>query len=253
MPCPLVQAVDVLRDHRVEQPGSLELDERRRGRGWAACPRASGSARRRSARIARGRGGRRRCARPPSDRPSPTARSRASGSRGSRTAPRSRRRSAPRPSGLVDQAREPAAALSVALTGRESPSRSLAVSLRGTHRPRNRALRLLQERRDPLARVLGDEHVDANACFSASMPSSRSPGGGDPLDLLDRERRLLGQLPRPRERGVEQLVIGRRPGSRDRARRPRRPAIGSPVRFISSALRRRRPAAAAAGCRRSRG
>src|SRR5204863_6761075 len=31
--------------------------------------------------------------------------------------------------------------------------------------------------------------------------------GTDLLDLLDRQRRLLGELARPRERGVEQLVV----------------------------------------------
>ena len=31
--------------------------------------------------------------------------------------------------------------------------------------------------------------------------------GADELDLLDRQRRLLGELARPGQRGVEQLVV----------------------------------------------
>ena len=36
-----VQHVDVLGDHRVEQPAPLELDQRARERRWAACPRSA--------------------------------------------------------------------------------------------------------------------------------------------------------------------------------------------------------------------
>ena len=47
----------------------------------------------------------------------------------------------------------------------------------------------------------------ANARFSAAMPSSRSPAARHALDLADRERRLAGELARPLQGGVEQLVI----------------------------------------------
>ena len=80
----------------VEQSLRLELGEHLVGAGWAACPRASRSAGGSRSRSASGRDGRRRCARPPSDPPSPRCRCRAIGSRGCRSAPRCRRRSARR-------------------------------------------------------------------------------------------------------------------------------------------------------------
>ena len=75
---------------------------------------------------------------------------------------------------------------------------------------------------------------------------------GDVLDLLDRERRLAGELARPGERGLEQLVVGDDPVGEPVARAPRRRRSrrrsGSSPAPCSG-----RPAAAAAGCRRSRG
>ena len=66
---------------------------------------------------------------------------------------------------------------------------------------------LLQERRDPLARVLGGE--GGQECLLLGLESGvKVAGGGHPLDLLDRDRRLRRELPRPGECRVEQLVIG---------------------------------------------
>ncbi len=231
-----VQPVDVLGDHGVEQAGRARARRAPRGRGSGACPRASGSARRRSARSARDRAGRRRCARPPSGRRSPTGRSRASGSRGCPTAPRCRRRSARRPSRRADQSASQA-----------RPRRGLG----GAHVALVK-LRLapLQERRDALARV-----PDPNTCREALLlgldPGVEIARGRHPLDLLDRQRRLPGELARPRERGVEQLVVGHDAVDQpqlvglDRRRSGRR--SGS-----ARAPWPRRPAAAAAACRRSR-
>ena len=42
------------------------------------------------------------------------------------------------------------------------------------------------------------------------MPASRSPAAETDFDLGQRQRRRLGELARPRQRGVEQLVVGDR-------------------------------------------
>ena len=59
---------------------------------------------------------------------------------------------------------------------------------------------------------------------------------GDLLDLLDRDRRLAGELARPRERRVEQLVVGDDVVDEAELVAPRRRVIASPTRFISSAF-----------------
>ena len=93
---------------------------------------------------------------------------------------------------------------------------------------------LLDERGDALARVLGP-NACRNPSRSAARPASRSPCVRDVLDLLDRERRLAGQLAAPGQRGVEQLVV-----LDDAVASPYSKAssaeIGSPSVFISSAL-----------------
>ena len=89
-----VEAVDVLRDHALEQAAPLELGQRLVGARSAACRRASGSAAGSRTRSAPGRARRRRCGRPPSGRRSPRARSPACGSRESRRGPRPPPRSA---------------------------------------------------------------------------------------------------------------------------------------------------------------
>ncbi len=92
----------------------------------------------------------------------------------------------------------------------------------------------------------------AKPCFSASMPSSRSPACGDALDLFDRERRLGGELAAPHQRGLEQLVIG--DDAVDETRFERLARRGSRRRSGSSpAPCWARPGGAGAGCRRSRG
>ena len=121
---PRVQAVDVLRDHRVEQSRPLELRERLVGAIRLLVLERLEALAVEAPELARDPGGRRRCAPPPSGRRSPTARSRASGSRGSPTGPRSRRRSARRPSrprGSARRARRggPSSARSPAHSSRE--------------------------------------------------------------------------------------------------------------------------------------
>ena len=81
----------------------------------------------------------------------------------------------------------------------------------GRHLPWNRRRALLQERRDPLAGVLGAEH-GREALLLGLDPGVEIAGGRHPLDLLDRQRRLARELARPGERGVEQLVVGHDPG-----------------------------------------
>ncbi len=101
-----VQAVDVLRDHALEQAAPLELGQRLVGAIGPLVAERRGSAAGSRTRSGRGRARRRRCGRPPSGRRSPTAPSPGCGSRGSRTAPRSPPRSARRCArGLADRAR----------------------------------------------------------------------------------------------------------------------------------------------------
>src|SRR5215210_857539 len=66
---------------------------------------------------------------------------------------------------------------------------------------------LRQERRDPLARILGAEGTREPLALAAKSLIERRLGRPR-LDLLDGDRRLLGHLPRPRQRRVEQLVVG---------------------------------------------
>ena len=206
-------------------PAPLELDERRvRAVGLLVLERRR-SARRRSARSARGRRARRRCARPPSGRRSPTARCRACGSPGSPTAPRSRRRSARRPSAPRGSAPRGAATLGAAAHRRDA------------HAPGPVRLALAEEGADALLAVGALRRPRAKPAFSASMPSSRSPLRGDLLDLLDRERRLLGEPARPRAARVSSSSWS----GDDAVDEPElvgasSAPIGSPIRFISSAL-----------------
>src|SRR5207302_7693693 len=155
----------------------------------AACRAGRRSAGRRSSRSAPGRRGTRRCARPPSGRPSPRSRIRASGSRESPRAPRSPRRSAPPPS--RPRAPAPPGARSARCPG------LLALPLRAA---------LRQERADALARVLRAEHGGEALLLG---PDARVEIAlvRHALDLLDRERRLPAELARPLSCGVEELVV----------------------------------------------
>src|SRR5437763_8999662 len=68
-------------------------------------------------------------------------------------------------------------------------------------------LPLAQERSDPLLRVLGLER--RRKALRLGLEALGDLGlRRDRLDLFDRKRRLLGQLARPGESGVEQLVVG---------------------------------------------
>src|SRR3954452_7779260 len=87
-------------------------------------------------------------------------------------------------------------ALSAAL-GRAASS-LLALELR---------LALPKERPDAFLRIFGSEHL-AEGLALASQALAELAVHRDGLDPLDRHGRLLGQLPRPRQRDVEQLVIG---------------------------------------------
>src|SRR6266545_3060965 len=68
-------------------------------------------------------------------------------------------------------------------------------------------LALTEKRTDPLARVIGAERGDEAALLGLD-PLVEVRLGRDLLDLLDCHRRLPGELARPRERCVEQLVVG---------------------------------------------
>src|SRR5207248_5450919 len=130
--------------------------------------------------------------RPPSGRPSPRSRCPASGSPECPTAPTRRRRSArrrgPRTAGAPRPARRPR---------RRSARRSLALEAR---------LALAEERRDALLRVLGAERL-AEAVRLRLQALAELAHGRHALDLLDRDRRLLGHRPRPGQSGIEELVI----------------------------------------------
>ena len=95
---------------------------------------------------------------------------------------------------------------------------------------------LAEEGADALLGVLADGRPRANAGLLGLDALVEVALGGDLLDLLDGERRLLGELARPGERRVEQLVVGHDAVDEAVARRPRPRRIGSPTRFISSAL-----------------
>src|SRR5438445_2145981 len=68
-------------------------------------------------------------------------------------------------------------------------------------------LALPEECADPLLRVLGLERRRKALCLGLEALVQVGVRR-DRLDLLDGERRLFGQLARPGERGVEQLVVG---------------------------------------------
>ena len=132
---------------------------------------------------------RHRCARPPSGRRSPTARCRASGSRGSRTAPR-----CPAP---VSATTEPAS--------RTRPASSLdAAGLP----PAPLRLALAEEGADALAGVLAGEDGGEARPSRPRCPRRGRACAETCLICADRQRRLPGELARPRQRGVEQLVVG---------------------------------------------
>ena len=65
--------------------------------------------------------------------------------------------------------------------------------------------------------------------FSASMPSSRSPLRRHLLDLLDRQRRLPGELSRPRRAPCRTARGRARPRWRARSRRPAQRRSGRPA------------------------
>jgi hypothetical protein len=71
--------------------------------------------------------------------------------------------------------------------------------------PRRRAL--AEERRDALARVLAREDLRERLLLGLqALVEIGVPGNA--LDLADGDRRLSGQLARPRQRGVEELMVG---------------------------------------------
>ena len=73
--------------------------------------------------------------------------------------------------------------------------------------PLNSGLRFCRNAPMP-SRASSEPNAVPKAAFSASIPSSRSPACETLLDLLERHRRLAGELARPGQRGVEQLVVG---------------------------------------------
>ena len=66
-------------------------------------------------------------------------------------------------------------------------------------------------RRCPRLRVLAEPNMVAKPAFSASMPSSRSPLWETCLTCSTASGAWPPELARPRERGVEQLVVGDHP------------------------------------------
>ena len=76
----------------------------------------------------------------------------------------------------------------------------------GAHWPLNSGARFAMKAAMP-SRASSEANACRNASRSAASPSSRSRGVRDALDLLDRDRRLAGQLAPPGQREVEQLVV----------------------------------------------
>ena len=226
-----VQAVDVLGDHRVEQRRGARARPARGARRWAACRRGSRSAARRSPRTSPDRAARRRCGRPPSGRRSPTGPV-----------------CGERKSGIPDGTEIPAP---VSATTEPAERISPASSAAALTCPLNLGVRLPRKAEMP-SRASSDVKASMKPPFSASMPSSRSPACETRLICSSATGAWRANLRAPVERGVEQLVVGH-----DRVdeavlerlarRRSARPSCSS--RAPSPARR----AAAAAGCRRSRG
>ena len=179
----------------------------------------------RSSRSASCRGGRRRCGRPPSDRPSPRAPCRGCGSRGSRTAPRSPRRSARRPSSPRGSAPR----------ARRAPPRLRLRACSPSHFPCHFGARLPRNAPMPSLRVLGLEG-GREAGLLVLDPLVEVGIVGGLLDLLDRDRRLARRACAPRRAPCRTARGRARPGSRARRPPPRRLEIASPIRFISSAF-----------------
>src|SRR4051794_36668522 len=66
---------------------------------------------------------------------------------------------------------------------------------------------LAEECADPLLRVIGLEGSGKSLRLGLKTLVEVAVRG-DLLDLLDRDRRLVRELPRPRQRRVEELVVG---------------------------------------------
>ena len=191
------------------------------------------SAGRRSPRSAPGRAGRRRCGRPPSGRRSPTARCRASGSPGSPTGTE-----IPAP---VSATTEPAERISSASAAAAGAHFALELRRRAS-RGRRRCPRARPRTRTPSERLL----------LGRDARRRGRPGGRPRLICSSASGAWPRELARPRERGVEQLVV-------------RHDAVDEPVlvgvlgrdRLAGGVhlerLGRARRAAAAAACRRSPG
>ena len=200
----------------------------------------------------------------------PQRRCRACGSRGSPTAPRCRRRSARRPSARRARARpgarspRPAVLAACAAIASAPPDPSFSHrpyrsdprrAHRGARPPRlvSRKSRraFAEEGGDALARVLAQEH-GGETCFSASMPSSRSPAPETRLICSIASGACAGELARPVQRGVEQFVVlDHAVDEPELERLVGEDRVADEVHL--ERLVRRRRGAAGAGCRRSRG
>ncbi len=84
--------------------------------------------------------------------------------------------------------------------------RTVPLSTRPLLSPAEARRPFAEKRRDALLRVPARKHGSERALLRLD-PLVQLARAGDALDLLHRDRRLTGQLARPRERGVQQLVI----------------------------------------------
>ena len=137
----------------------------------------------------------------------PTCRCRASGSRGSPRAPRCPRRSAPRPSSRRAPSPPGARAARARAVRRRAHARPARPTPRtAPHSPLKCGARLPRKAAMPsLASALAN--TAANARFSASMPSSRSPAPETRLICSTASGACPASLRAHGERGVEQFVI----------------------------------------------
>ena len=114
-----------------------------------------------------------------------------------------------RKSGIPDGTEMPAPVSATTESASRTSSASRAISREGSDIrlcPANRGARLARNAEMP-SRASSLASTLANACLLGGDAGVDVACAGDALDLLDRQRRLRRQPPRPRQGGVEQFVI----------------------------------------------
>ena len=145
-----------------------------------------------------------------------------------------------RKSGMPDGTEIPAPVSTTARSAPRSSSARRAAPVRRrrgrAHLPWNFGLALAEEGADALLGVLGAERLAEASASTLEALVEVARRRETCLICCDRERRLLGQLARPTPARCRTARGRAPPGSRGPAVAPRSASIGSPIRFISSAL-----------------